>query len=171
MKLLQKLSTLLLFFSLLMGGQALAEGNLTSYAAPAYDARHGGRQVTLEELRQDPVAFYRSEAAYANARAVMGGIMELNLTDQRFKQLLRSDRVSVKACNEVFKGAFTLAAIDSKAKAYWAKPRRCDAGETIILLDGIPIMSLACLNPIKLPEMDCKCGTIYYEWRQQHPKG
>lgn len=149
---------------------ALAEGNLQSFAAPAYDARHGGQQASLDALLADPAGHYRSDAVYAKARAIMGDTMDLKLTDAAFKKMLRSDRVSVAACNDVFKGAFTLAAVDDSAKAYWTS-RTCDAGEQVVLLDGIPIMSLACLNPIKLPPMDCKCGTVYYEWRQQHPKG
>ena len=150
---------------------AMAQANLLSFASPAYDARHGGRQVTIEELLIEPGAHYRSDTAYNKAREIIGGNMGITLTDDDFKKILQSDRVSVVNCADVFTEKFTLAAIDSAGNAYWAKPRSCDPGERIVMLDGVPVMSLACLNPIKLPEMDCLCGTVYYEWRKEHPKG
>ncbi len=150
---------------------AFAQDNLHSFAAPAFDARHGGDQTNLEELRVNPAAHYRSVAVYEKALAIISGNIGIPLTDDSFRQILVSDRVSVAACADVFLTEFTLAAVDDGTNAYWITPRQCDPGEQIVMLDGIPIMSLACLNPIKLPEMDCLCGTVYYEWRQQHPRG
>ncbi len=148
---------------------AMAEG-LHSYAAPAYDARHGGQQVNIDALLTDPGAFYRSEAAYANARAIIGSMVGMNLTESNFANFLASEDVSVVRCEDVFSSQeFTLAAVDDTGTGYWASPRTCDAGEMIVMYGAMPIMSLACLNPIR-PEIDCPCGTVYWEWREEHPE-
>ena len=140
---------------------AFAQTGLLSFAAPAYDARHGGTQVTLDELRSNPAAYYRSAEAYDMARTIIGWAVGKPLTDKGFKRLLGSDRISVANCTDVFSGTFTLAAVDAAGKAFWAPPRACDAGEQIVMLDGkTAIMSLACLNAIKAPAAAKPVATI-----------
>lgn len=171
MRFLKPLLATLALLTSLIALPALAQGSLLSFAAPDYDARHGGRQTTIEELKSDPAAYYRSPAVYDTARAIIGGNVGMILTDAGFKQLLGSDQITVVDCQALFSGKFTSAGVKENANAYWGKPRVCDPGEKIVMLGGMPLMSLDCLNPIKMPEVDCPCGSIYYEWRQEHPKG
>src|SRR5690606_32033513 len=73
--------------------QAAAREVYHGFVKDAYYLGRGGTPASFEQVADNPLAIFRSEAAYMNLRAHVSTYLGRPLSDAEFRALLRSDDV------------------------------------------------------------------------------